>query len=192
MSIFRALRWFRRSLFVAAACLLVTLAAGAARADGGKIVAGADAGLVKMLVSQKDTDEIDVDAGLGYGARIGYGLSDFLTFEFGFTRAQTEAQIGTGKRVAVTSDEAIFGVNWSVTNTTWRPEILTGITYHMARFDAPVEDENSFGLTAGLGLMGVIAPYLHAGLRGRYHYQFPEDLETVNLMTLMVALDVWF
>ncbi|MCC6159802.1 MAG: outer membrane beta-barrel protein [Deltaproteobacteria bacterium] len=174
--------------------MIAALAAapGAARADGGKVVAGADAGLVKMLASQKDTDEIDVDAGLGYGVRIGYGLSDFLTFEFGFMRAQTEAQIGTEKRVAVTSDEAIFGVNWSVTNATWRPQILTGLTYHMARFDAPVEDENSFGLTAGLGLMGVIAPYLHAGLRGRYHYQFPEDLETVNLMTLMMAVDVWF
>lgn len=180
-----------RVLAVFTVSVVIVAWSGSVQADGGQLVIGADGGLVKPFLNESDVEDIDAGAAFGFGVRFGYGLSDQATLEMGYTHAETEADLGHSRRIGLVSDEMILGFNWSISNAAFRPQFLTGLTYHMMRLDPPINDEASFGLTAGLGFMGVITPELHAGVRARYHYQFPEELDAIQLVTVMGALDFW-
>ncbi|MCZ7583384.1 MAG: hypothetical protein M5R36_08670 [Deltaproteobacteria bacterium] len=163
--------------------------AGAARADGGEIIAGVEAGGIFPRLFHPEIEPFDVHGGTAYGGHLGYGVSDQATLELGFLRAETTADVTNGESIDIAFNEVLTTFAWAISTGTIRPQLLGGLSYQMIRVDDPADDEDAFGFHFGLGLVGVVTPFLHSAFIARFHQYFPEEFDTDTAVTMLMRLE---
>jgi hypothetical protein len=177
------------AVFMLAAALLT---AGPASADKADFEIGLQAGPYIPLMSHPDADKFKVLPAMAFGLRGAYDITDQAAFGMGFLHANNRADVGGGNEIGIVFDEVTAEGSWAATTGILRPVFLGGLSYQSIHAGDPVKGENAFGLHAGLGLVGVIMPQFHIGLAARYHYYFPEEFETDNVLSLMADVSFLF
>ena len=176
------------ALFVFATIIMAANAA----ADEGDIEAGINAGAYVPLLSYSQTEKFHASPEFGYGILFGYDLTDQFAFEFNYLHAAGKADIGEGRSVGLVINELMAGASWSILTGPVRPRFLGGLDGQLLHAERPVRSDNSFGFHFGLGLTGVLKPYLHVGITARYHYLFSNRFETDNAFSVLATASFLF
>jgi opacity protein-like surface antigen len=153
-------------------------------------IEGRAVGTVHIGMSSPTGDLGDVfDSGLGFGASIGYGISESVILSLGLSHHSFDHETFSDEKVTITP--GTFNADYVFGSRSLMPWVGGGIGIYNVNDQIegfPDEDESSFGFNLGAGVAGAIGRRTLIGGGFRYHSVSGDELPDSEFVTFQVGL----